>query len=341
MQTNDPTSNQVKAVGNTTLSHIRCLSPEEHPNIKIFAKQEKENPTGSVKDRIAEAMVLGVLENDTEKKITTIVEASSGNTASSVALYAKIHGFKARIYIPYITSCEKEELTKSLGAEVIRGKKGENYMQNACDFVEANSETAVLLNQYDNPLNAQSHYETLGKEIIEDMRGKPIHAFISVGSTGGTISGVGKKLKEHNPNTRVILADPYYSVLYDEYHKYKGNEGKAIWGEDNPCNGESAIEGVGKKIVPGNMDFSVIDQVEKFGDCEALEYYYHLQKHENMSVGGSSAANALIAKKIAEEYMDHSKDEEINIVTIFPDGGEKYKSKYENKEWLDQIKQEE
>ncbi|MEZ5813804.1 MAG: cysteine synthase family protein [Alphaproteobacteria bacterium] len=343
------------SVGNTPLVQIRYLSPQHAPNIKVWAKMEKENPTGSVKDRIAKAMIDDVVrKNQQGAKIDTIVEASSGNTASSDALFARESGFKCVIVIPYKTSREKEELTKSFGATVIRAEEWQNYMQLAREFAAAAGERAVFLNQYDNPLNAQAHYEGLGPEITRDMGGRRIHAFIAAGSTGGTISGVGKWLKEYDERTQIILADPYWSVLYDEFYKSRAMPEMAIFSDRNPCIGESVIEGAGKKSVPGNMDFSVIDRAVKFPDAYAVRLKAFLEilempdfetalkdpnfKTDGLSIGGSAAGCAWVAREIADEYAQGPwREEDINIVIIAADGGEKYESKLGNAAWRDSL----
>jgi cysteine synthase len=186
------------------------------------------------------------------------------------------------------------------------------------------------------------------------MGDRRIHAFIAAGSTGGTISGVGKWLKEYDERTQIILADPYWSVLYDEFYKSRGMPEMSIFSERNPCTGESVIEGAGKKSVPGNMDFSVIDRAVKFPDGGAIRLQALLKifERENfnealkspdfqadgLSIGGSAAGCAWVARKIADEYVQGPwTEEDTNIVMIAADGGEKYESKLGNAAWRDSL----
>ncbi len=314
-------------VGNTPFRHLPSLSPQGHSNIKIFAKLESENPTGSIKDRIAEYILGKAHSEGALDKITTIVEASSGNTAASVAFFAARRGLKSVIFVPEKTSREKVELTEKFGAKVIRVSLDRDYMQAARDFSSSDG-CYYLMDQYENPWNREAHYKGIGQEIIENMRQEPVHAFVAAGSTGGTISGVGALLKAINTDTQIILADPRSSVLYDKFYKLK--DGANVSAKD------TALEGVGKRRVPGNMIFSVVDRVIKFSDKDAVDMIFKLTEYENLSIGLSSGANALVASMVANEYAQEGQDV-INIVTVFPDAGWKYESKLSDQQWLNQL----
>tara|TARA_B100001989_G_scaffold225915_2_gene181234 strand:+ start:2704 stop:3741 length:1038 start_codon:yes stop_codon:yes gene_type:complete len=327
-----------RKIGGTPLVHVPMLSPVWAPDIKVFAKLERHNPTGSVKDRIAEYLVNDAIAQRGDL-LTTIVEASSGNTASAVAAASAQKGLGCVIFIPNKTSEEKKLITESYGAKVIRAEIDQDYMQLAKDYAESLGNQAVFLNQYDNLMNREAHFRETGPEIIQDMQGGVIDAFVSVASTGGTISGIGECLKNYDEQIRVVMADPIYSVLFDEFYRHRNPNYQPVMitPDGHLREGmrfrDTLIEGVGKKRVPNNINFDIIDQAEKYFGGKALQLVQKINQNTDLSIGASSGANALIAQRVAEQLASEGR-EEANIITIFADGSEKYKSKFENSEWL-------
>lgn len=310
-------------VGNTPLVYLPMLSPRE--DIKIFAKIESENPTGSHKDRLVSHILKKTKELGLLDGVRTLVEASSGNTAASVAYMAKQHGLESIIFVPASTSKDKTDIAEKYGAKIIH--VSENFPYSGCtDYMDAskkyaeNTTNCYLINQYNSPWNTDAHYHGLGREIAAHFTDN-VDVFVSVASTGGTISGVGRYLKEINPDVRIILADPVGSI----YHQ-------AFQGKRNPALQKSAIEGAGKSSLTKNIDFSVIDEARLFTDREAFDMAQTLAQKYGMSVGGTGGANALIASQLAHEMNSAA-----TIVTIFPDSGKKYASQFSDPEWIEKL----
>lgn len=310
-------------IGNTPLVHIPQLSPRE--DVKVYAKLESYNPTGSHKDRIAFHILNHANETGKLEDVKTLVEASSGSTSSSVAFMAYHLGMGSVLFVPAQTSKEKMSLARSFGATVVPVSKDQpfeectDYMQAKKKFV-ADNPSCFDLNQYKSPWNSDAHYRGLGREITDHFA-DTVDFFVTVGSTGGTISGVGKRLKEINSKVQIVLGDPVGSIYYPTY--YNQTDYKLQ---------KSAIQGAGKDSMPDAMNLLIVDRVERFTDREAFDMTQKIAKEFGLVIGGTAGANALIAQRIAHEQKSPA-----TIVTIFPDSGFKYHSQFSNKDWQDNL----
>ncbi|HVM77832.1 MAG TPA: cysteine synthase family protein [Stellaceae bacterium] len=312
----------VDAIGHTPLVPLRRMIPQRH--VTVLAKLEFISPTGSIKDRIARHIILKAEREGRLKPGGTIIESTSGNTGAAVAMIAAARGYRAILVMPAKASIEKQLAARALGAEVIvsppDAKPGdpEHYVQKSLDLARE-IPGAFRINQYDNPDNPEAHYLSTGPEIWEQCGGR-IDYFVAAGSTGGTVSGTGRYLKERNPALKVVLPDPAGSIYapyfrtgsFDASHKRKYQ-----------------VEGVGKDHIVECMDFSVIDEVMTFSDQDAFGAARRLARLEGILAGGSSGANVWAAMKLAERL-----DREAVIVTVLPDSGLKYFSKFYDDHWL-------
>lgn len=284
-------------IGNTPLIKIRKLVDENCAT--ILAKLEMFNPSGSVKDRIVKYMVE---KAEREGRITsgTILEASSGNTGISLAMIGAVKGYKVVIVMPESMSVERRKIIKSFGAELILVSDEDWKNGKAIDFARelAEKNGYFFLNQYENENNVWAHYETTGKEIIEQTGGK-IDVFVAGIGTGGTIVGVGKRLKEFNPNIKIV------GVEVSRDSKIQGLRNISL---------ESSYK-------PPILDFSVIDEIVVVRDEDALKIRERLIKEEGLFVGLSSGANMFVALEKAKE-LGRGKV----VVTVFPDSGNRYLS---------------
>lgn len=305
-------------IGSTPMVHLKTLDPK--PGVEIHAKLEYMNPTGSMKDRIIAYMIQKGVEEGKINENTTIVEGSSGNTGASVAMIASTMGLKSIIFVPDKCSEEKIAIIKSYGAEVI--VKPELTYGKFPALKASESEDYYHIDQYNNIYNPEAHYMTLGKEIWDDMNGE-IDAFVATASTGGTLSGVAKRLKENNPNIKAILADPVGSV----YKPYL--DGK----EDYMSYIESFhVEGAGKTKLCSTMDFDIVDEAIAFNDEKAIAMVHRLAREEGLMAGGSGGGNVWAALEVAKRMEAPAK-----IVTVLPDSGFKYLSKIFNPQWLNET----
>ena len=287
--------NILETIGNTPLVKIEKLNP--NPRVNIFAKLEGFNPTGSVKDRIALAMVEKAERDGVLFKGKIILESTSGNTGISLAMVGAVKGYKVKIVMPEIMSIERQKILKAFGAELILVKK-EDWRDAAIKFTKElakKDKNLVLLNQYENEANVMAHYETTGKEILEQLKEKQIDIFVAGIGTGGTIMGVGRKLKEKYPNLKIIGVEPRV---------------------------ETEIEGLRstEEYLPPILNFKEIDQRIIIEDEDAFLTTKEIIKKEGIFVGISSGAALYVAIQKAKEMISG------NIVVIFPDRGEKYLS---------------
>jgi len=287
--------NILETIGNTPLVKIEKLNP--NPRVNIFAKLEGFNPTGSVKDRIALAMVEKAERDGVLFKGKIILESTSGNTGISLAMVGAVKGYKVKIVMPEIMSIERQKILKAFGAELILVKK-EDWRDAAIKFTKElakKDKNLVLLNQYENEANVMAHYETTGKEILEQLKEKQIDIFVAGIGTGGTIMGVGRKLKEKYPNLKIIGVEPRV---------------------------ETEIEGLRstEEYLPPILNFKEIDQRIIIEDEDAFFTTKEIIKKEEIFVGISSGAALYVAIQKAKEMISG------NIVVIFPDRGEKYLS---------------
>lgn len=288
--------NILETIGNTPLVMIKNLNSKSKVN--IFAKLEGLNLTGSVKDRIALAMIEKAENSGVLTKGKTIIEPSSGNTGISLAMIGATKGYKVKIVMPESMSIERRQMIKAFGAELILVKK-EEWRDGAIKFTKKlveKDKNLVMLNQYENTANAKIHYETTGKEIIEQMKREKIDVFVAGIGTGGTITGVGKRLKEKYENIKIVGVLP--------------KPGTEIQG----------LKSLDEGYVPPILDLDIIDEKIIVEDKDAFEMTRTLAKKEGIFVGVSSGAALSVALKETQKLNQG------NVVVIFPDRGEKYLS---------------
>ena len=286
-------------IGNTPILKLNNISTKE--GVNIYAKIEGTSPGGSCKDRVGIYMVEKAEKEGKLKPGSTIIEATAGNTGIGIALAAINKGYKIIFIVPDKFSIEKQKIMKALGAEIINTPKEEG-MEGAINL--ANSllseiPNSLSLNQFKNEANPLAHYETTGRELYDGLDGQ-IDYFVAGSGSGGTISGVLKFLKENISEVKGILADPVGSII-----------------GGGQC-GTYKIEGIGNNFIPETMDMSLVDDVIKVNDEEAFDAVKLLAKKEGLIVGSSSGAAFAAVLKLAEKI------DKGNIVTIFPDRGDRY-----------------
>lgn len=299
-------NNVEKLIGNTPLVELKKLQEKYALKGKIFAKLEWYNPAGSIKDRVAKAIVDDAEKSGKLQKGGTVIEATSGNTGIGLALVAAARGYKAVIVMPDSMSVERQKFIKAYGAEVVL-TDGALGMQGAVDKAEElhkQTPNSIVAGQFENPANAKAHYQTTGREIHAQTVGKT-DIFVAGVGTGGTITGVGRYLKEQNPKTRVVAVEPQSSPLLS-----KGYAGK------------HAIQGIGANFVPAVLDKEIYDEVIAISDDDAFRLAREVSEIEGLFVGISSGAALAAAIELASREENANK----NIVVIFPDGGSRYLS---------------
>ncbi|MDY3118245.1 MAG: cysteine synthase A [Peptoniphilus sp.] len=267
---------------------------------RIYAKVEKNNPAASIKDRVAYGMIEDAINRGALKPGMKIVEPTSGNTGIALAMVGKQLGYDVSIVMPASMSDERKALIRSFGAELILIEDG--GMQAAVDKAKemAAGGDYFMPDQFNNPANPRIHELTTGPEILNAL--KDIAVFVAGIGTGGTVTGVGRALKAKNPHTRIVGVEPEESPLITQN---KANSHK--------------IQGIGANFIPGNYDPSVVDEVMTVRGDDAIAMAKKLSAEEGLSVGISSGANVLAARKLLETY-------EGNIVTVLPDAAERYMS---------------
>lgn len=293
-------------VGNTPLLELTHIEAEENIQATLLAKLESFNPAGSVKDRVAKAIIEDAEKTGRLKKGSVIIEPTSGNTGIGLASVATAKGYRTIIVMPETMSNERKMLIKAYGAELVltEGSKG---MKGASDKAEELSKeipNSIIAGQFTNPINPKMHYDTTGPEIWADTEGK-VDYFVAGVGTGGTLSGVGKYLKEQNPNVKVIAIEPETSPLL--------SKGQA---------GPHKIQGIGANFVPETLDKDVYDEIIAVPNDEAILTARKAAKQEGFLIGISSGAALWAGKQLAARPENKGK----NIVVIFPDGGERYLS---------------
>lgn len=287
-------------------------------------KLEFFNPTGSIKDRIVKHIIDDAEQTGKLRPGGTIVEGTSGNTGSAIAMIAAMKGYKAVLTMPDKVSKEKQKAMKAFGAEIVicptsaSSDSPEHYVNTALKIAET-TPNAFRVNQYDNPKNPEAHYLTTGPEIWKQSEGRITH-FVAAGSTGGTISGIGKYLKEQNKDIKILMPDPVGSLYY---HYFKTGH----MPHDAKCTYQ--VEGVGEDHLALAMDFSVVDDMYQFTDQNAFDTARKLSRIEGICGGGTGGANVWAALKLAETL-----DRESVIVTVIPDNGIRYLSKFYDDEWM-------
>ena len=293
-------------VGNTPLLELGKFSALKGLKTPVIAKVEYFNPGGSVKDRIALAMIEDAEQKGILKPGATIIEPTSGNTGVGLALVSAVKGYKLILTMPETMSVERRNLVKAYGATVklTPGKDGMPGAIKAAEELRDSIPGAVILQQFENAANPRRHYETTGKEIWNQTDGK-IDIIVAGVGTGGTISGIGKRLKELNPNVKVVAVEPATSPVL--------NGGKS---------GPHKIQGIGAGFVPKTYDASVIDEVLDIENDDAIRTGRELAREEGLLVGISSGAAAFAAAQLAKRPENEGK----TIVAILPDTGERYLS---------------
>lgn len=321
----DYAQNILGTIGNTPLVKINSIT-KDLPCL-VLAKYETFNPGNSVKDRMALKMVEDAEADGRLKPGGTIVEGTSGNTGMGLALAAIVKGYKCIFVTTDKQSKEKVDILRAVGAEVIVcptdvEPEDERSYYSVSKRLGSEIPNAWYVNQYDNPSNAKAHYESTGPEIWKQTEGKVTHFIVGVG-TGGTISGVGKYLKEHNPNVKVWGIDTYGSV-FKKYHE------TGIFDENEIY--PYVTEGIGEDILPENVDFSIIDGFTKVTDKDAAVYTQKLAKEEGMFLGNSAGA----AIKGVLQLKEHFKPEDV-VVVLFHDHGSRYVAKMFNDDWMREM----
>ena len=289
-------------IGNTPMLKLNHFDIKAE--VGVYAKLELMNPAGSVKDRVGVYMLEDAKQRGLLKEGGTIVDATAGNTGIGIAMAALNRGYRVVFAVPEKFSLEKQKVMAALGAEIIHTKREEGMLgaQKIADELKKTIPGAVSLNQFENPANPKAHYESTGPEIYGQMDGN-IDYFVAGAGSGGTFSGVMKYLKEKNPKIQGVLADPVGSIIGGGEHA------------------DYDIEGIGNDFIADTMDISLVDKVIKVTDKEAIEMVKLLAKKEGVLAGTSSGAALVAALKLAEN-IDRG-----NIVTVFPDRGDRYFSK--------------
>ena len=293
-------------IGHTPLVQLNKYSALRGLDTPVLAKVEFFNPGGSVKDRIALAMIEAAERDGKLKPGATIIEPTSGNTGVGLALVSAVKGYKLILTMPETMSIERRNLVKAYGAQVklTSGKDGMPGAIKAAEELRDSIPGSVILEQFENPANPQKHYETTGVEIWDDTDGK-VDIFVAGVGTGGTISGIGRRLKEKNPNVKIIAVEPTTSPVL--------NGGKP---------GPHKIQGIGAGFVPKTYDADVIDEVFDVENDDAIRTGREVAQQEGLLVGISAGAALFAAIEVAKRPENKGK----KIVVLLPDTGERYLS---------------
>ena len=306
-------------IGDTPLIRLRHIGRELPA--PVLVKCEHMNPGGSVKDRIALAIVDDAERRGVLRPGMTLVEATAGNTGVGLALVAAARGYGLVCVMPEKMSADKRASLRAMGARVIITPNAspaspENFQNVARRMAEEHG--WFLTDQFENPANVRAHEETTGQEIVEQVGG-PVAAFVSGAGTGGTITGVGRRLKHVFPGVRIVLADPIGSGLADWVET-------GVLGPD----GAYEVEGIGASKVPANLDRAVIDAVQRVGDDESFAMVKRLVREEGLLVGGSSGTNLAAALRVAARG-----DLDGPVVTVMCDSWDRYRAKPWMQEWAE------
>ena len=294
-------NNLLDLIGNTPVVKVNF---KDENIADVYVKLEKFNLSGSVKDRAALGMIEAAEKEGLLKEGSVIIEPTSGNTGIALALIGRLKGYKVIIVMPDTMSIERRATLKAYGAELILtdGTKGMGEAIAIAEKLAAENPNYFLPQQFNNKANPEKHYETTGKELLDDF--KVIDAFVAGVGTGGTIVGVAKRLKERSKDTKVVGVEPSTSaVLSGEKH------------------GKHGIQGIGTGFIPKNYDASVVDEIVKISSEEAVEYAKKASHDFGLFVGISSGANIAAAYQVAKKLGKGK-----IVVTLAPDGGEKYLS---------------
>ena len=293
-------------IGNTPLVEVANLEKAYNLKAKVLVKLEYRNPAGSVKDRIAQAMIEDAEKKGILKEGSVIIEPTSGNTGIGLAAIAAAKGYRAILTMPETMSVERRNILKAYGAEIVltEGSKGmKGAIANAAELAKK-IDFSYIPGQFDNPANPKVHYETTGPEIWRDTDGK-VDAFVAGVGTGGTVTGTGKYLKEQNPDVKVVAVEPASSPVL--------SQGKA---------GAHKIQGIGAGFVPKVLDTAVYDEIITVENDDAFAASKELTKKEGILTGISSGAALYAALQLAQRPEFEGK----TIVALLPDSGDRYYS---------------
>lgn len=293
-------------VGNTPLVRVNNLIKKDELKADVLAKLEYFNPAGSVKDRIAKEMIQDALEKGLINENTTLIEPTSGNTGIGLSAVATALNLKIIITMPETMSVERRNLMKAYGAELVLtpGSEGMKGAIAKAKELASQIENSFIPGQFENPANPTAHYKTTGPEIYEQTEGK-VDIFVAGVETGGTISGIGKYLKEKNPEVKVVAVEPASSPVL--------STGKG---------GAHKIQGIGAGFVPETLDTNIYDEIITVENEDAFATGKEMAKTEGILVGISSGAALYAAKELAKREENAGK----TIVVLLPDGGDRYLS---------------
>lgn len=293
-------------IGHTPLLELQKLARLHQSKARIIAKLEYFNPGGSVKDRVALAMIEDAERRGILKPGAVIIEPTSGNTGVGLAQVAGVKGYKTILTMPETMSLERQNLLKAMGAQLVltSGEKGMSGAIEKANELRDTTPSAVILQQFENPANPEAHVRTTAEEIWADMDGQ-VDVFVAGVGTGGTLSGTGRGLKVHNPAVEIIGVEP---------------DSSAVLSGDKP--GLHKIQGIGAGFVPKTYDASVVDKVIRVADDDAIRTGRELSLQEGLLTGISSGAAVFAALQLARQPEYAGK----NIVVLLPDTGERYLS---------------
>jgi cystathionine beta-synthase len=323
MRNSRPYDSVIETIGWTPLIRLHRIT--RGIRTPVYGKAEFFNPGGSVKDRIGMPIIEQAEREGKLKPGGTIVEGTSGNTGVGLAIAAALKGYKCIFTMPDKMSQEKVRLLKAFGAEVIVTPTAvapdhpDNYVMMAKRIAEE-TPNAILANQFYNQANPDAHYATTGPELWEQTEGKITH-FVAAAGTGGTITGVGRFLKEKNPKIKIISGDPQGSILAELWRSKGANKIEGA---------PYKVEGIGQDKLPTTLDLSVIDDYRTISDRDSFAMARRLTREEGLFVGGSAGLITHIALQVAREVDDPN----AYVVTFLCDTGERYLSKLYNDEWM-------
>ncbi len=293
-------------IGNTPLLALSNFEREVGAKAKIVAKLEYFNPAGSVKDRVAKELIVSAEKDGTLKKGSTIIEATSGNTGIGIAAVGVSRGYRVILTMPETMSVERRNLLSAYGAEIVLtdGSLGMSGAIKKAEELNREIEGSIIFGQFENPNNPTAHYKTTGPEIWADTDGN-VDIFVAGVGTGGTLTGVGKYLKEQKGDIKIVAVEPFNSPVL--------SEGKS---------GAHGLQGIGAGFVPKTLDTHIIDEIIQVKEEDAYESAKQLVQTEGVLTGISSGAALYAAKMLSQREENKNK----TIVVLLPDTGERYLS---------------